>query len=207
MTGSCYLFRRNLLDGFPADVESDDVYSAFTAASAGMRVKYVGASVVDLRSPRNRLLFLKHKIRKAHAYLHEIFRFLPKVALMRSPTRWIFLARAAQIIVAPFLLVAAGMSSLVWMMSKGLVGPSVIAASLLTIALLAAVKAGHPSLASIILGVMLTGVLLVTLISYPFSRRGSSFQAWRLDEVAHGGDYPSPEAGEAIIGSKAGEKL
>ena len=72
----CYLARREHLEDLPANTIADDVHVACRAMAAGQRVAHSDAVVIELRSPRRLGDLLRHKLRKADAYLREIFRFL-----------------------------------------------------------------------------------------------------------------------------------
>jgi cellulose synthase/poly-beta-1,6-N-acetylglucosamine synthase-like glycosyltransferase len=93
----CYLARREHLCDLPPDVIADDIHVASRAMRAGQRVAHSEASVVELRSPQNVRDLLRHKSRKADAYLREIFRFLP----YRMPA--VFFWRATLLTIVPLL--------------------------------------------------------------------------------------------------------
>ena len=96
VTAPCYLLRRGLVPSLPEDVAADDVHVAFRASAAGWRVSFIAADVAELRSPATLAEMLRHKHRKAAAYLRELIRFfprrnrarsLPKAALRRHAAR------------------------------------------------------------------------------------------------------------------------
>jgi len=107
VTAPCYLARRALLADMPADALADDVHVACRAMLAGLRVVRANAEVRELRSPQSIGALIRHKYRKADAYLREIFRFLPHAPRMPEPQRTIFLWRAALLTVVPLLWTAA----------------------------------------------------------------------------------------------------
>jgi len=111
VAGPCFAFRRDLLDAWPDDAVADDMHVTFTAMTAGRRVELIDVAVTELRSPRHLTELVRHKFRRAHAYLREVFRFLPRVPVMPSPARGVFLWRAAHLTVLPLLvLVSAGLA-------------------------------------------------------------------------------------------------
>ena len=111
VAGPCFAFRRDLLGAWPGDVVADDMHVTFAAMIAGRRVELIDVAVTELRSPRYLAELFRHKFRRAHAYLREVFRFLPRVPAMPSPARAVFLWRAAHLTVLPlFLLVTAALA-------------------------------------------------------------------------------------------------
>jgi hypothetical protein len=179
VAGPCYLFRRRLLRDFPDDVVADDVHVAFAAAASGGRVGYVQPAVTELRSPAHLRDLFWHKVRKADAYLREIFRFLPRLGAMRSPAREVFLWHATQMILVPAAL-GAVLIGLVGVLTGTRLTPD---GALLTGSAAALVVTGA-SLADrharrvvegVALGILLMVVLLTALIAYPFSRQSACY--------------------------------
>lgn len=179
VAGPCYLFRRRLLRALPEDVVADDVHVAFAAAASGGRVGYVQPAVTELRSPTHLRELFWHKVRKADAYLREIFRFLPRLGAMRSPAREVFLWHATQMILVPAAL-GAVLIGLVGVLTGTRLTPD---GALLTGTALALVVTGA-SLADrharrlvegVALGILLIVVLLTALIAYPFSRQNACY--------------------------------
>src|SRR3954463_985174 len=98
----CYLAHRDVLAHMPDDTIADDVHVTCRGMLAGRRIGHAAnASVIELRSPRTLGALLRHKYRKADAYLREIVRFLPDVRRMPQPMRAIFLWRAALLTLVP----------------------------------------------------------------------------------------------------------
>ncbi|HKR64118.1 MAG TPA: glycosyltransferase [Thermoanaerobaculia bacterium] len=108
----CYLARREHLLDLPADAIADDVHVACRAMRAGQRVAHSDASVIEMRSPRNVRDLLRHKFRKADAYLREIFRFLPS----RMPA--VFFWRATLLTLVPLIALCAAPFTLVALFFK-----------------------------------------------------------------------------------------
>jgi cellulose synthase/poly-beta-1,6-N-acetylglucosamine synthase-like glycosyltransferase len=182
VTAPCYLFRRGLFDSFPGDGYADDVYTAFSAAVAGRRVRYVEAATVELRSPLDFPSFLRHKLRKVNNYLIEVFRFLPKALRMPAPARWIFMCHAAQMTIAPVLFASA-----LLFLTRGLIiaGGTMLAPSTLVfmggvLAVIAWLIRRRFLLG--VLGLTMNGVLLIALILYPIHRLTRAHHGWRLPE-------------------------
>ena len=159
VNGPCYLSRRAWLEDLPADTVADDVHVACRAMAGGERVAHCGALVVELRAPRTVAALLRHKSRKADAYLREVVRFLPGVHRMPAPMRGVFLGRAALLMLVPLLSLAA---SLLILLSVPVA--LVFAAALLLLTVRPAT-----------LLVLVTMVAAVALIRYPFSRQVASF--------------------------------
>ncbi len=175
VTGPCYLFRRSLLAVFPEDVVAEDVYVALRAAASGQRVSFVTPAVTELRSPTRLLDLFRHKVRKADAYLREIFRFLPCLDAMPSPAREVFLWRAAQMTIVPVLASAALIALAGWMANAGMLAVGMILAALAGAMLGTGVWRGWRCIPKLLQGLALAAllmvVLLAALIGYPFSRR------------------------------------
>src|SRR5437667_2769162 len=119
VTAPCYLFRRALLPKFAKDVVADDVHVALAAAAAGQRVAVVTALVTELRSPVALADVFRHKVRKADAYLREVVRFWPRIGTMRADARSVFLWRAGQLVLAPFLTGATLVGLVAWVSRGG----------------------------------------------------------------------------------------
>src|SRR3954452_24880988 len=110
----CYLAHRDVLAHMPDDTIADDVHVTCRAMLSGRRIGHAAdASVVELRSPRTLRALVRHKYRKADAYLREIVRFLPVVRRMPNPMRTIFLWRAALLTLVPLLGVIGGAAAIV----------------------------------------------------------------------------------------------
>jgi cellulose synthase/poly-beta-1,6-N-acetylglucosamine synthase-like glycosyltransferase len=161
VTAPCYLVRRSLIADLPPDTIADDVHVACRAMAAGLRVVRAQLDVLELRSPRTLSDLLRHKSRKADAYLREVFRFLPAVARMPGPMRGIFLWRAALLTLVPLL----------WTLAAALV---LIAAPLPTLLATAVVFLVPPARAAA-LAMLLSAVSAAALLTYPFSRQAASF--------------------------------
>ncbi len=178
--GPCYLCRRELIESLPRDAFCDDVFISFHVLARGFRVGYVEMEISELRAPISFRDLVRHKCRKASAYLHEVFRHLPAAGTMPSPGRGVFLWRAAQFLVAPLLaLVAVGLLlAAAWATSP----PLGLAATLLPAVLLAAAAArpaNLPWLQPVLLVVLLHAILLGVLMAYPFYRQSASYRKVR----------------------------
>jgi cellulose synthase/poly-beta-1,6-N-acetylglucosamine synthase-like glycosyltransferase len=114
VAGPCFVFRRALLAAWPDDVVADDMHVTFKAMATGRRVTLIDAAVTELRTPQGLGGLFRLKFRRAHAYLREVFRFLPRASAMPPPARAVFLWRAAHLIVLPLSLVATAGLALAW---------------------------------------------------------------------------------------------
>src|SRR3954447_14409703 len=127
----CYLAHRDVLAHMPDDTVADDVHVTCRAMLAGRRIGHAAnASVIELRSPRTLGALLRHKYRKADAYLREIVRFLPEVRSIPRPMRTIFLWRAALLTLVPLLGIVGGVAAIV-LLCTSIIGVAMIATLLL----------------------------------------------------------------------------
>ncbi|MBV8520135.1 MAG: glycosyltransferase [Acidobacteria bacterium] len=168
----CYLARRALLADLPSDTIADDVHVACRAMSEGLRVGHGATLVVELRSPRTLRALLRHKYRKADAYLREIFRFLPRARQLPA----VFLWRAALLTLVPLLATLAGVALVVDAAQRAY---ATDAAALLTIALaFALLFTARPlrhAARFAALAFLLIAVSAAALLAYPWSRQIASF--------------------------------
>jgi cellulose synthase/poly-beta-1,6-N-acetylglucosamine synthase-like glycosyltransferase len=161
----CYLAHRGFLAHMPEDTLADDVHVTCRAMLAGRRIGHAGdASVIELRSPRTLRALLRHKYRKADAYLREIVRFMPEVRRMPRPMRTIFLWRAALLTVVPLLSVLGGVAAIATSF-QSIVGVAFVATLLLII----------PFARGFALAMLLAAVSAAALLMHPFSRQQASF--------------------------------
>ena len=119
----CYAFRKNLLQAFPKDCIADDVYVSFLANSNNLLTRYLpGARGRELRSPLRWKEYIKHKYRKGNANYVETFRFFRLWRLM--PPRWklIFINRAAQLMLFPWVFLLYSLLSCYLVMNVGQYG-------------------------------------------------------------------------------------
>jgi cellulose synthase/poly-beta-1,6-N-acetylglucosamine synthase-like glycosyltransferase len=176
VVASCYLFRRSLLDRFPADAVADDVHVACLAASAGSRVALVDIEVTELRAATTGFLWYCHKVRRARGYLREVFRFLPHARRMTPPAAAVFLWRAAALTLAP----VAGVVSIIAMLTSG--GMELVA-DFAGFAALALVCRGDVARVSqlgrvfpgLTLPLWTLAITMTALVTYPFVRQTAHF--------------------------------
>lgn len=156
----CYLVRRELLAGMPSDTVADDVHVACRAMLAGLRVGVCDSTVLELRSPRELTTLLRHKFRKADAYLREIVRFLPAAHRIPPPMRAIFFWRAVLLMIVPLLSAAA-------FCLMAFSAPTAVAVSTTILVVT------RPRVVALF--AVLAAVLAAALLRYPFSRQVASF--------------------------------
>ena len=180
VTATGLIFRRRLLTALPTDVIADDVHIAFSALAAGGRVGFADVIGVELRSPGDLQELFLHKLRKGRALLREILRFLPRMRRMRPAARRIFLWRAAQILLAPLLFMAATVLA-----PAAIVLEPARAIPFLGVASVFGCLLGSPwkrpglvSLQMLALGAFVLSVLSLGLLTYPFVLQSSIF--WRV---------------------------
>lgn len=178
--GPCYLGRRAVIDAWPSDAFCDDVFVSFDVLARGLKVGYLAADVVELRAPISFRDLVRHKARKASAYLHEVLRHLPSTSRMKQPGRGIFLWRATQFLLAPPLALAAVAAFLAaaWLTSPH-IGLAAVGIPMVLLAAAAAWPASLPRLRTILLVVILTGILLGVMAAYPFYRQSASYRKIR----------------------------
>jgi len=169
VTAPCYLFRREVVPSFPPDVVADDVHVAFRSAAAGRRVAFVAADVSELRNPVSLGEMARHKYRKGHAYLREVFRFLPQAGSMAPRSRAVFLWRAAQMLVVPPAAAILAVLLAVVLTAAGPAGWVVAAGGFLL------VLSGKRLRAAAGLAAVLTAALLAAATTLPFYRQRASF--------------------------------
>ena len=164
----CYLAHRDVLADMPDDTLADDVHVTCRAMLAGRRIGHAAnASVTELRSPRTLPALLRHKYRKADAYLREIVRFLPGVRSIPRPMRTIFLWRAALLALVPLLGVIGGAAAIATIATSF---ASIVAAAIVAILLFVI-----PAARGLALAALLAAVSAAALLMHPFSRQQASF--------------------------------
>ncbi len=178
VTGPCYLVRRDLFDRYPDDVVGDDIYATWVAAVRGRRAELVETVVTERRAPGTLSELLRHKTRKAKAYLREIFRFLPAAGRMPRPAHGLLLWRAGQLILAPALTLAAvGLfASLCITLPMG----SWLAAGMGALCVLSALHG--PTRLNLTLGVILVAVLFYALVTYRGRGRAKFFKVGHVPD-------------------------
>src|SRR3954453_16657497 len=161
----CYLAHRDVLAHMPDDTVADDVHVTCRAMLSGRRIGHAAnASVIELRSPRTLRALLRHKYRKADAYLREIVRFLPDVRSIPQPMRAIFLWRAALLTLVP-LLSALGAAAAIAASFQSIIGAAIVGMLLLIL----------PFARGFALAALLAAVSAAALLMHPFSRQQASF--------------------------------
>jgi len=178
VAGPCFAFRRDLLAAWPADAVADDMHVTFTAMAAGRRVELIDVAVAELRSPRHLAELFRHKFRRAHAYLREVFRFLPRVPAMPSPAREVFLWRAAHLTVLPLLLLITGGFVLDGLSHAVMSQSGRLAVGAVAVALSGACWGSRRvrQLVSIVaLGAVIAPTLVLALVALPLWRQRASF--------------------------------
>jgi cellulose synthase/poly-beta-1,6-N-acetylglucosamine synthase-like glycosyltransferase len=185
-----YGFKKEILTFFPENCVADDVYISFLANSKGLRVVYTkDSNAFELRAPSNLKNFITHKFRKAHGNMVETLRFLPSIKNTHRRWKYIFLNRACQIFIAPFLSVTFVSFSLYYVYSLKTF-PMLVVATFFIISVLGlkTIKRFAPSglkqeefvKHSIILNftlLLLTNIILIfSSISYLFKNKESKYK-------------------------------
>jgi cellulose synthase/poly-beta-1,6-N-acetylglucosamine synthase-like glycosyltransferase len=161
----CYLAHRDVVAHMPDDTLADDVHVTCRAMLAGGRIGHGdNAAVIELRSPRTLRALVRHKYRKADAYLREIVRFMPEVRRIPRPMRTIFLWRAALLTLVPLLGVVGGAAAIAASF-QSIIGAAIVATLLLIV----------PFARGFALAALLAAVSAAALLMHPFSRQQASF--------------------------------
>lgn len=199
VVAQCYAFRRELVKAFPEDVVADDIYVAFLAHSLGFRAVYSRyATAIETRGPKNHAEFLRHKFRKGNAFLRESLRFIYRLPEMEFFCKTMLITRTAQQLLLPW-------AALWWVLLAGvlltLFRYDVVAfgAAFLVLLLIVANRvvaqvklpegSRRHSILTIVRGYLfMNAVVLITGLTYPFFRQGSSYA--RLTGVTYEGDTP-----------------
>jgi len=203
----CYGFRRTLLAAFPEDVVADDIYVAYLAHAKGFRAVYSRrAMALEHRCPSSYEDFLPHKYRKSNAYLRESLRFLYVLPEMDAFCRFMMLTRVAQQLLLPWamlfwVIIAA---TLVTLFRYDLViYASVLLAVLFILTSRVFAQVDLPGedrwrrhrLDTVITGYVLTLVImLITGITYPLFRQGSSYAKLPQADAADAAREPARSA-------------
>jgi cellulose synthase/poly-beta-1,6-N-acetylglucosamine synthase-like glycosyltransferase len=180
----CYLARRSLLEELPAGTIADDVHVACNAMLHGLRVAHAPVTVLELRSPATIAALLRHKFRKAHAYLREIVRFAPHAGTFAPAMRAVFLWRATLLTLVPLLATGAAALALLTVVQAG----AIVAAAAAPLALLLLVRPVRLAAQTLLLAALLGVVSAAALIAYPFWRQGASFPKIALPVEYPGAD-------------------
>ena len=178
VTGPCYLFRRDLLEEFPEDVVADDVYVALLAATSGAEVRFLDLRVEESRCPRRLGDLYRHKLRKADAYLREVWRFLPRWPAMTPQAREIFIWRAVHLLAIPLLSLIGAAAAVAWIVSTGLLGMAtvlVVVCGVLVAGHLLRHRTATDAFLAPALIVLLSAVVLVALVRHPFSKQTANY--------------------------------
>jgi len=186
----CYGFKSELLVQFPDDVVADDIYIAFLANTMGFKTVYSKKALAfETRTPKRYAEFIPHKYRKSNAFLRESLRFVYRLPEMSGLFKTMFLVRISQQLIMPWLLLS-------WILLSGVLltlfrydiqifGTLLIFIPfLMTSRIFASIKLPEKThkygLIILIKGYfVITSIMLVTGITYPFFQQNSSYN--RID--------------------------
>jgi O-antigen ligase len=127
-------------------------------------------------------MLIRHKHRKADAYLREVFRFLPRVGSMPSPMGAIFLWRAVLMTIVPLASSIGALLFAVALITGSFIGAQAGALAVLGLGLIT--RQGRQFLRFATLAGILMGVSASALLVCPFSRQSAAFP-----KVLRGSDY------------------
>ena len=170
LSAPCYLIARDGFAGFAPDAAADDVHAAMATLVEKRTVAQVEALVIELRVPENWTALVRHKHRKAHAYVREIFRFVPTLGRMPARPRAAFLWRATLILGSPTLLIVG--ATLVAISWRGPIWPYL--GTLVVVTLMSVLSSRLRELGA--LAAVLGSGVAVSLLRYPFSRPSSRWE-------------------------------
>jgi cellulose synthase/poly-beta-1,6-N-acetylglucosamine synthase-like glycosyltransferase len=194
-----YAFVRRSIERLPSDCVADDVWVSFQHHLAGSRVVYAhDILVTELRCPTDLRALFRHKLRKANAYAIELARMLHRSAHMGRRVRLVYYFKIFQFLYLPWALLAFALLGAHLLVQGQLVYVASIIAALF-VSLLGAslsmtpppgrIRGGlkfRPVVASAILFTIMTVVLCLNTILFPFWRQGSSYERLVRREAAHG---------------------
>ena len=106
-SGTCYAFRRGVVESIPEDVWADDVYVPLLAHFKGFGCVYSPfVAVEELLGPQSLKSFFYSKVRKSQDIIKEFLRFLCFIPRMRHNWAVIYLTKLIQVVFSPLLLIA-----------------------------------------------------------------------------------------------------
>jgi cellulose synthase/poly-beta-1,6-N-acetylglucosamine synthase-like glycosyltransferase len=194
-----YAFVRRSIDGFPTDCVADDVYVSFRHHLAGSRVVYAhDILVTELRCPTDLATLFRHKLRKANAYAIELARMLHLAAFMGRRVKLVYFFKIFQFLYLPWALLGFGLLAIHLLLQGQALYVGAVVVCLFATLLVASLSmtpppAGargglrfRPIVASAILFTIMTVVLCLNTLLFPFWRQGSSYERLTRREAAHG---------------------
>jgi len=194
-----YAFRRDMIDRLPADCVADDVYVSFRHHLAGRRIVYAhDILVTELRCPTDLRALFHHKLRKANAYAIELARMLHLSAHMGRRLKLVYFFKIFQFLYLPWALLGFGLlAAHLVVQGQPIYVASILVAlfgTLLGASLSMVPPPGRqrgglrfrPIVASAILFTIMTVVLCLNTLLFPFWRQGSSYERLTRREAAHG---------------------
>jgi len=186
----CYVFLNGLIEKFPDDVIADDIYIAFEATLRGKKVVYSKTAIAfELRAPKTAKQLMIHKFRKTNAYFTEALRFLYHLPKLDVFWRIIYLTRVFQIILQPwFLLLFLTLTvsfisfkkyeiiAVIWAFQFfSLIATHTIIRNI-EIPIYKEINAGGNIFQRIKMFVMLTSLLLIAGLAYPFYIQSGNYK-------------------------------
>lgn len=183
----CYGFRNGLIKSFPEDVVADDIYVPFYANSRGFRTVYSPNVVIyERRVPKTVADLIRHKFRKANAWMIETLRFLYQLPKLNHFWKMIFITKAIQLLGLPWFLLAFLLMTIslmffsqykiiLWLLCV-LLGSLWIGHGLIATVRLPETKGGNNILLEIKMFLIMTLLLLFSAVTYPFYKQDSSYE-------------------------------
>lgn len=187
-----YMFRKNLCDSFPNDCIADDAFISFSANLHGLKVIYdQNTRVQELRGPKTLIEFVQHKHRKILANIKETMRFFPSLSIMSFRWRFIFINRALQLLIIPFVFIALVILTLLIFLTGALEHQLILASSTclaILFAFMTSKKLGFITQETYygsntnkflykIFGLFLINALIIfAIFCYPFVKQSSSYK-------------------------------
>jgi cellulose synthase/poly-beta-1,6-N-acetylglucosamine synthase-like glycosyltransferase len=194
-----YAFVRSSIDRLPEDCVADDVYVSFRHHLAGKRIVYAhDILVTELRCPTDLRSLFHHKLRKANAYAIELARMLHLSATMGRRLKLVYFFKIFQFLYLPWALLGFGLLAAhlavqgQWLYVASVhaaLFASLLFASLSMVPPPGRIRGGlrfRPIVATTILFAIMTVVLCLNTLLFPFWRQGSSYQRLARREAAHG---------------------
>jgi cellulose synthase/poly-beta-1,6-N-acetylglucosamine synthase-like glycosyltransferase len=177
LVAACYAFKYDLIRKFPEDVIADDLYVTYKILSKKHRVFYdVKSEAIENRTPSNLDEMIRHKLRKGHADIREISRFL---FTSKKNNRWrlIFTTKLLQTVVTPIILIPFILISILYIYINPMIVFFIICLSLITLFLVPKDMIAKMNILSKLELFLFVNILLfLIIISYPFSKHTSTYK-------------------------------
>lgn len=191
LIATCYGFKKGLIKQFPVDVIADDLYTALKIREMGYKAIYTPDAVVyETRTPKTMTMMIKHKFRKALAYIREFRRFKHKLIGYSAFGTVIYPTKLLQFFVVPILTLLFAILSLYFLFNGFLMwvlAPLTIMGFFMALNSPIFSRIYHPPIKSSknrirmlihqILAIVVSNITLIAaLMLYPIKQRSSKYE-------------------------------